>query len=53
MLVYMAAHGLISAANRPGTAAQAQPNVNNHATEATCRGNFSKGSHHFDTCICL
>jgi hypothetical protein len=34
VLIYMAAHGFIPMGNRPGTAAQAPPNVNRQTTQA-------------------
>ena len=47
MLVYVSPQGLISAGNRPGTAAQAQPTVNHQATQTNCCRDFSADSYHF------
>jgi hypothetical protein len=49
MLVYMAAHGFIAAGNRPGTAAQAQPAINDQATQANYCRNFGADSYHLDS----
>lgn len=51
VLVYVAAHGLISAGKRPGTSAQAPPGVGHHTSKASYSRKFSPGSYHFGTRI--
>jgi len=51
VLVYVAAHGLFSPRNRPGTSAQAPPGVGHHTSKTGYSRKFSPGSYHFGTRI--